>query len=432
MGRNIVLFILVLFTLNSCIEVQNEFSQLPPGYWRAILFLDSEVESKTEENINSIQRLRDSELPFVFELKYDEADKMQLVIHNGEERILIDDIDFGKTGNSKKDTVRINIPIYNSYILAKFQERYMSGVWVDNNRESYRIPFKAIHGQNYRFRQHEDSKAMNFDGKWKVTFDYDKDPYVAIGEFEQKGSRITGTFMTETGDYRYLEGDVEKEQMYMSCFDGSHAFLFRARMLEDGTLAGLFRSGSHYTSNWLAERDDEFTLTNPDSLTYLTDGAESLEFSFTSPSGTILSPSAPAFENKVKIVQILGTWCPNCRDETEFLTSYLKENSSPDLAVMGLAFEKKGGPKADAAIKTYIEKLNIPYEIAYAGSYRKSEAIKALPALNAVISYPTMIFMDRKNKVRHIHTGFSGPATSSFAEFQSDFHERITELLAEK
>ena len=37
--------------------------------------------------------------------------------------------------------------------------------------------------------------------------------------------------MTETGDYRYLDGVVSGSKMYLSAFDGAHAFLFNKKML---------------------------------------------------------------------------------------------------------------------------------------------------------------------------------------------------------
>ena len=52
--------------------------------------------------------------------------------------------------------------------------------------------------------------------------------------------------------------------------------------------------------------------------------------------------------------------------------------------------------------------------------------------LNHVLSYPTSIFIDKKGKVRKIHTGFNGPATGDkYTEFTKNFEEFINELLKE-
>jgi hypothetical protein len=49
-----------------------------------------------------------------------------------------------------------------------------------------------------------------------------------------------------------------------------------------------------------------------------------------------------------------------------------------------------------------------------------------------VLSYPTTVFVDKKGKVRKIHTGFNGPATGEkFTEFKTEFKAFVGELLAE-
>ncbi len=39
----------------------------------------------------------------------------------------------------------------------------------------------------------------------------------------------------------------------------------------------------------------------------------------------------------------------------------------------------------------------------------RDNANQALPMLNKIMGYPTTIFIDKKGRVRKIHTGFSGP-----------------------
>jgi hypothetical protein len=56
---------------------------------------------------------------------------------------------------------------------------------------------------------------------------------------------VNGTFLTETGDYRYLEGMMHNGKLYLSCFDGSHAFLFIAENNGTEITKGDFYSGLH-------------------------------------------------------------------------------------------------------------------------------------------------------------------------------------------
>ncbi len=425
------LFILATATaLSSCVEMANTYTQLPPGEWRAVLFLDEGVRNFSKETSKSIHQIRDKELPFVFEIQYDDAGDMYALIHNGEERIKVDDITWMPAQlNGGNDTVRIDFPLYNSFITATFNERYLDGNWFDLNRGEYRIPFKAIHGQDYRFTHESQAGTTDWSGSWQVLFDHDTDdPYRAMGRFEQEGNIVTGTFQTETGDYRYLEGNVVEDQLFLSVFDGSHAFLFRASQDDEGKATGIFRSGKHYLSNWTAKRSEENWLKSASELTYLKEGYDRLEFEFETPDGKILSPDSEEYRGKGKIIQIMGTWCPNCKDETLFLREFLKKNPQDDIAVMALAFEKQADEAAQQAVKRYREKLDVPYPFAVAGSYRKSEAAKSLPALNAIISYPTLIFLDKNNQVKHIHTGFNGPATPGYEQWPAEFEQMLQDI----
>lgn len=446
MIRSAIYFSVIAATLislfSACIVVNNPYTFLPPGPWRAVLKLDYKPvsynpsgEPLPEKMDISFEEVSAGELPFNFEVVYDAEDRFHIEIINGSERIIVDDITIGLDRRTAKDTVIIDFPVYDSYIRAIYEEDILEGDWIVKNRGvEYSIPFLARQGQNHRFTQLKKPPALDVSGKWEATFGIDgpDEEYKAIAEFEQQGNYLTGTFRTETGDYRFLQGTVQANKLYLSCFDGSHAFLFEAKINDDSTLLGSFRSGKHYRTLWSAKRNDDFKLSQPDSLTFLKEGYDSFNFEFENPAGKRISLEDEAYKGKVTIVQILGTWCPNCRDETVFLKEYLEENNSKDLTVIGLAFERyKDKDKANAAIKTYKKQLGLAYEIVHAGSYKKKEAIKALPMLNQIVSYPTMIFIDKFGKVRRIHTGFSGPATSTYEEFKADFDIFISELLNE-
>ena len=425
----------------ACITINNQFDTIAPGIWRATLslvpkevVLDKEGKPSPEMVNQQFEEVTEGELPFSFEVIYDNEKDFYIEIINGPERFRLDDIQVGRNRATGDDTIRIDIPIYESYIIAKYESGVMQGDWVVTTRENYSIPFQARYGKNYRFTELKKPPIIDLSGKWAVTFGTDTDkPYPAIGEFEQKGNQLLGTFLTETGDYRYLEGTVQTDKMYLSTFDGSHAFLFEAKIGADSTLVGSFRSGKHFQTTWQARRDPNVQLTNPDSLTYLKEGYDAISFSFENPVGKLVSLKDPTYQGKVKIVQIFGTWCPNCRDETIFLTNYLKNNPGIDLEVIALAFEKhKDRAKANHALRTYKNKFNIPYEMVVAGYYNKKEAAAALPMLNHILSYPTMLFVDRNNQVRRIHTGFMGPATSQYKAFTAEFDTFVKQLLAEE
>ena len=438
------LFLSSLTVLGGCVVMENQYSRLPPGRWRAALKLEPEFISPNPkgqplpDKMNmTFEDVKENELPFNFDVVYDNDTAFHIEIINGKERIIVpaSDISFGRTKYRARDTIRIDFPIYESYITASFAGGIIDGTWVVTTRENYAIPFTAWHGKDYRFTSVRKQPALDLSGKWAATFGLDgqEAPYPAIAEFEQEGPQLTGTFRTETGDYRYLEGTVQEDKFYLSCFDGSHAFLFHGKILPDSTLTGAFFSGKHYRSTWEAHRDANFQLANPDSLTFLQPGYDQFSFAFENPEGKIVSLQDPAYEGKVKIIQITGTWCPNCRDETEFLVSYLQEKKPEGLAVIALAFEKHADKeKAFGAIRRYKDRFSIPYEVVFAGSSKKEDAAKALPMLTRIAAYPTMIFLDKNNRIRRIHTGFDGPATSKYEAFKKEFDTFVTELINEQ
>ncbi len=418
--------------------MENSFEGPPPGVWRGSLELYGRNKPDIIKLWNDGEKIKateivDGELPFQFEFEHQADGDIHFIIKNGEERIVSKDVTHGRDRANGHDTVRIDFPHYNSYISAIYESDVMEGFFYDLNRgTAYMIPFVGMHGQPYRFTSLRKEPLTDVSGKWEVIFtDSDSSSYPAIGEFKQDGNYLTGTFLTETGDYRFLEGTAQANKLYMSVFDGSHAFLFEAKLSDENTMIGSFRSGNHYESIWTAKRNSDVILTNPDSLTYLKDGFSTLDFQFKNQAGKIISPNSDEYKNTVRIIQVLGTWCPNCADETEFLVEYRKNNPNKKFNIIGLAFEKLSQEESNKLISTYKERFNIDYEILYAGSYRKKEASQALPMLNKIISYPTMIFMDKTGKVRKIHTGFNGPATSKYEEFSKEFDVFLTSLINE-
>lgn len=370
-------------------------------------------------------------LPFNFDIGQVNGETM-FFIQNGSERIIVSDIQQLDDGE-----LVAKMPVFDSAIKTNFTENGMDGYWYNYAKgDDYRIPFTAKYGDQYRFKleRKPNSTTKNITGRWEVIFGVGtENTSEAIGEFSQIGQRVVGTFLTPTGDYRYLEGIVENNQLKLSCFDGSHAFLFQAEMTEDGqSMKGDFWSGSHWHEQWTAKKNDAAVLPDPDKLTFLKEGYEAMAFSFPNLSGEMVSLDDPKYQDKVVLIQILGSWCPNCMDETAFYTQAYKKYQDQGLEIIGLAFERNPDLAVSKPIlEKYIQQMGIDYELLLAGRASKKEAAEVLPMLNHVLSFPTTIFVDRKGKVRKIHTGFSGPATSEYPIFTQKFTQFVESLLKE-
>ncbi len=429
---------LLLVVLASCVFVQERYAFLPPGPYRGVLELEynpivpNPKGAPIPEKVNlEFDDVTGGQLPFTFDVVYEDDTTFHLVIHNGEEEILVPakDITAGRDQRAGRDTLRIDFPVYDTHISAYHEENVIEGVWVVHYRDNYRIPFRAYFGKGYRFTPLRKEPAADLNGNWAVSFagDASEDPYPGIAELTQAGNRLTGTIRTETGDYRYLEGTVQGNKAYLSVFDGSHAFLFEALIRDDGSLTGTFRSGRHYLTDWTATRSDTAELADPDALTRLRSDVP-LAFAFPTAAGDTVRLSD--IEGP-KLIQLFGTWCPNCRDETNFLQAYLADHNTKDLKVIALAFERYGAddPRSKAAVARYTENTGVDWPVLLAGSDDKNDAGRALPMLNKVISYPTLLFVDRDNQVVRIHTGFNGPATSKYAAFKESFDLTVRQLI---
>ena len=332
--------------------------------------------------------------------------------------------------------IKMKDPVFNTWFEGEIINAHkMKGFWYKENKD-YKIPFTAQFGVKDRFKQPEklNDHHENISGKWEVDFSKGTpDHYKAIGYFEQDDNYVTGTFMTETGDYRYLEGNVYNNNLYLSTFDGSHAFLFKGALI-NGTLEGVFWSGNHWEEPWAAARNEAFELTNPDSLTFIKDGYDGISFTFPNINGDSISLADDKYKNKVVIVNIMGPWCPNCKDETKYLVELYNKHHKDGLEVIALSFDKTDDfEKSKESIIRISEFYNAKYDFLIAGTANKIDAAEALPMLNHIMSYPTSIFIDRTGKIRKIRTGFYGPGTGNYyTRYTTEINIFIEQLLAEK
>jgi thiol-disulfide isomerase/thioredoxin len=444
MKKNIakIIFLgMIAVTFSACLKFQNPYSVLPPGVWRGVLKLEQrEIPLKTHSaKLNAdpkakFEEVTKGELPFNFEVVYDSQEKFHIDLINAGERIRLDDISIGRNKRTARDTIRINFPEYQSYITAEFVGGVMQGFFKIPAKGDYSIPFEARYGQSHRFSTLNKTPVLDMTGNWETTFGVEgaeADQEKAIGQFKQEGNKLTGTFATETGDYRFLEGEILANKMYLSCFDGAHAFLFEGKILEDKTIFGTFQSGKSSKTTWEAKKNDTYKLRDAEKLVQTKTGVSEANINFTNPEGKVISLQNAEYQGKVKILQIMGTWCPNCKDETKFLSEFSKNN--PNVAVIGLAFERhKEKSKADLAISNYKKVMKAPYEFAVAGYADKKEASEVLPFLDKVMAFPTTVYIDKHNKIRKIYTGFYGPATQEHAAYKADFEAYVKNLEAEK
>ncbi|MCU0359081.1 MAG: TlpA family protein disulfide reductase [Cyclobacteriaceae bacterium] len=387
--------------ISSC---QPDTERLKTGTWRGVI------------------EIQGMELPFNFTVE-EKAGRYVARIKNAGEELVLDDVQI------KNDSVSMTVHIFDATFKAKITGDELQGEFVINYADDYRLPFHARHDTQYRFVPVDYTASVpDFSGKYAVQFFNENNTVDALGIITQQGNYVEGTFLTPTGDYRYLEGNVVNDTLWLSSFDGNHLFLFNAVKSGD-TLNGIHWLGRSRNRKWQGIKNDAAQPPSSESLTFMKEGYDKLEFTFPDAEGQPVSLNDERFNNKVVVLQIMGSWCPNCMDETRFLSEWYPKNKDRGVEIIGLAYEQKADfDYASGRVKKMKEKLNVPYTVLIAGT--NTNASETLPALNKVIGFPTTIFVGKDGKVKHIHTGFSGPGTGAYyIEQQERFNETVNYLI---
>lgn len=289
------------------------------------------------------------------------------------------------------------------------------------------VPVEATFGENYRFVNNGEKPAGDLSGKYDAVFKgRNGTDEKKVGIFKQEGIKLTATFLSITGDSRYLEGIVQGNKFYLSSFIGSGASYYTGIFDSAGQITGT-ANGTSFT----ATKNADAALPDPYKLTYLKEGYKTFDFTLPDADGNKVSLKDDKFKNKVVILTIGGTWCPNCIDEAGFVAPWYQKNKNRGVEVVGVQFERKADPAyVKNAMENFKKRFNITYTEVFGGLADKKAVAESFPALNTFLSFPTIIFIDKKGNVDKIYTGFTGPATGTYyTQFIKEFNEEVDQLL---
>jgi thiol-disulfide isomerase/thioredoxin len=377
--------------------------------------------------------VRADSLPIAFTIMEEvNADSVVWSIINAGEKILVEDI------VRKEDSLLINLPFFEAQLNLEKTSNGYQGIWYKRTSTGeQRVPI-LIEEENQRLVLPGQKSKYNVSGRWSVVFTKDNGKENnAVAEFQQVGDSLKGTFITATGDYRYLEGIVKDDSLVMSTFDGTHAFFFSGKIMHDGKIdRGVFASGPVYKESWVAVKDSLGSVDETKALMRLKGVENKLHFRFPDLDSIMVGIADDRFKNKVVIVQIMGSWCPNCMDETSFLSSFYKENAAKGVEVIGLAYEYINEFSiARKNLLRFKNKFNVQYPMLITGvtSADSLRTEETLPEMTEIKAFPSMILIGKDGTVRKTHAGYAGPATGIHHEiFKQKFTEDINALLAEE
>jgi peroxiredoxin len=405
-GIKLLGVIILVFVFSAC---QPGTKPLKEGLWRGVFILP------------------ENEIPFVFEVMGTNPDSTAIILINGTNRFQVNHISYSN------DSVTIPIALYDAVLKGELKGNSINGKFIKSGTaKDEEIPFKAVWGDSPRFPLKGEAPAVSLTGTWDCEIVYDNQVNKTVGFFSQSGSSLNGSILTASGDYRYLEGVVYGKKFILSEFCGSTPYLVKGEFVNDSIFNGEFVTPRR-TSKLTGKRNPEASLPDPYGISQLKEGYTTVSFSFPDLEGKMVSLSDSEYKGKVVIVTILGSWCPNCLDENEFLSSWYRANRQRGIEIIGLGFERRADfNEARKSLSLLKDRLDIQYKLLIAGKSDTQSASKALPELTGISAFPTTLFIDKKGNVRKIHTGFSGPATGKFyEEFKTEFNQLIDHLLAE-
>ena len=358
-------------------------------------------------------------IPFLMEINLKNK-RVHATLYNGGEKIELGDIVYA--GN----TLTIPLQLYEASLdLTIDNPESITGVWTRHNkRPKQTITVSGKYRVNERFPGERKAPSINLSGKWSMTLtDSEGKSTPAVGVFVQNENYVSGSILTPTGDYRFIEGYVSGSTIEMATFDGVYNFIIKAEGNADKFQGELLSSTK---TKFVAFKNEEAKLPDAYSQTQL----ETIDFSFPDAYGKTHSLKDAKYKNKAVIVQIFGSWCPNCVDEMNFLIPWYQANQKRGVEIIALAFERSFSvDDAKRQLIRFQKKKGLPYPLLLAGATSDVKPSDKLSTLKNFTAFPTTIFLNRNHEVVKVHAGFNGPSTGAYyEEYKKEFEELVTTI----
>jgi len=383
-------------------------------------------------------------LPFIAEIQLNDRLQIQVIVALAEKNpnspiTIVNGKEVYQLSVKKRigDTIVYQFPAQDAEWRVAFEKDFSEarGWWINYNKKvPVRYPVHLYMTLSEMIPK-PDTIFPELFGRWKVVFEPGTpNEELLVGVFQQEmNGRIFGSFLSETGDYRYLHGYAANGKLHLQTYTGYWAFVVEADLNGSNEMTGVFYSGGKSSTSFKATRDETVQLRNEAELTYLIKRDERVVLNNLIKLNGRKTNLDFSKKGQVTLIEIMGTWCPNCIDETNLLRA-LKETYGPKgLEIVALGFEVGNDSKKQRSrLKKFAKDLQVNYPVYLAGTSSKEAAAAYFPMLNGIMSFPTSILVDRQGKIIAIHTGFSGPATgTAYTELVEKFKQEIEGALNE-
>ena len=297
----------------------------------------------------------------------------------------------------------------------------------------YTYPFEA--------RPHREEPAArtapSVAGLWEIPVD-------ALNEqawrlvLKQVGPKLYATILRIDGDTGTLNGVYRDGAFHLSHFAGERPATLLVSPNPDGTLALLLNDNDGSTGRALKALRPEAARqqglpppADPTQHTSVKDPDEPLRFSFKDIAGRPVANTDPRFRHKVVLVNIMGSWCPNCHDEAPFLARLYDTYRARGLEIVALDYEYPDQIKDPQRLRAFLKRYNIKYTVLMAGQLSDLKA--SVPQAVNLHAWPTTFFLGRDGKVKSVHVGFTSPGSGVYdTRLKAEVTHEVEKLLAEK
>ena len=361
------------------------------------------------------------EIPFRMELSSSGA-SAKGSFFNGDEKIT------STTGTFGNGSLSLSFDEYGTTLDATVKDGALEGQYARGTRGA---PY-PFHAKRFAPPPETNANVPSIAGLWNIQTKSSKGENAWHLIVRQSGAEVSAAILRVDGDTGTLSGTYRDGRFVLGHFSGARPLRVELTPGADGTLAVVQNKEAAVT----AIRDEQAKAkglpqpTDPTRFTSVKDPTEPLRFSFPNLDGKIVSNTDPQFRGKVVIVDIAGSWCPNCHDETPFLVDLYKTYHGRGLEIVALSFEEAAQLKNPTRLRAFIKHYGITYTVLVPGEPR--EASEKLPQTVNMNSFPTTFFLDKAGRVRAAHAGFPGKASGSFhEEAKREITHTIEQLLAE-
>ena len=384
------------------------------------------AEQKISGMWDAVLVVKELEIPFRIEIAQD-GGHVQGFFFDGDRKI-------GSTSGSFSDgKLTLDYDFLSSTLEAKLDGDTLTGNYHTKGSKGPGISFRAhragaalagmanppeVAGNWSMFHTSQDNSKLNV--SWRLYL-------------RQKGAEVSGAILKTSGDTGTLTGRWEGGKLTLSHFAGDRPLLFEAEQNPDGTLTITLNRQFKYIAARTAEASSKGIPDPPDTskFTSAKDPNERFHFNFPDLDGKPVSDSDPRFHDKVVILTIGGTWCPNCHDEAPSMEELYKEYHARGLEVVGSFETDDDLTAAKPGVLAFMKRYGITFTMLVPGT--PDQISEKLPQLVNLAVYPTTVILGRDGRVRKVHVGFASVATGEeHKRLIKEMHTTIEELLSEK